>query len=99
MEAGKYQQGPSIEPLLAERVTITYQHAADEAGSAPQVLARPDAAKALVATVEGFLIGDRQTCDARCCKFDPKGQHGDMVSAVASVCFDHDLVSAVDAIP
>ena len=95
----KYDHGPSIESYLAEKVTVHYVRAADEPPSEPQVFARAAAAKTLTDTIEGFIIGERRSCDARCCTFDTKYQRGDMLAAVASICFDNEGVTAVEALP
>ncbi|MBL9012996.1 MAG: hypothetical protein JNL83_02400 [Myxococcales bacterium] len=95
----KYDQGPSIESYLAEKVTVHYLRAPDEPRMEPQVFARADAATTLTGTIEGFVIGDRRSCDARCCTFDTHFQHGDMLAAVASICFHDGAVTTVEAIP
>ncbi len=95
----KYEQGPSIEPYLAANVTVHYVRGADEPPMEPQVLDRARAAKTLTDTIEGFVIGERRSCDARCCTFDTHYQRGDMLAAVASICFDREGATAVEAIP
>jgi hypothetical protein len=95
----KHDKGPSINSYLAEHVMLRYQRAADEPNTAPSKLDRADAAKRLTDAVEGFVVGSRTSCDARCCQFDTNFQRSDLVAAIASICFDHDLVTDIEAQP
>jgi hypothetical protein len=96
-KGAKADKQTSLDAYLADHVTIRYRHAADEPAAAPQVVSRADASKRLIDDVEGFVIGDRQSCDARCCQFDTHFQRGDTKAAIASICLDNKLVTEVEA--